>query len=62
MAKTIEDRITRLEVKVDELSKLLKASSLKKMKRQIVGLKAKGRKLAKDVEPIEEELVGLASF
>ena len=58
MAKTIEDRITRLEVKVDELSKLLKASSLKKMKRQIVGLKAKGRKLAKDVNRSKKNWLG----
>jgi len=50
MAKTLEDRISRLELQVGDLSKVLKVGSLKKMKRQIIGLKEKSRKLAKDVK------------
>ena len=49
MAKTLEDRVTRVEEKIDALARILKGSRLKKMKRQIVGLKEKSKQLAKDV-------------
>ena len=49
MAKTLEDRISQVEEKLVALSKLVEGASLKKMKRQIRGLKAKSKKLTKDV-------------
>ena len=57
MARKIEDRLDRLEEKFDELAAYVKddtAANLRKVKRQIRGLKDRSKKLKRDVSGVSK--------